>query len=597
MPLTTSNKEDNITQKPGTRRNNSSVTIPEDRQDIKNMQDGRKFLEKHSLLCPPGEPVTNAALAACLHQISAMNGVSRQAINAIRATAFMLEEMEIQALNDMVREALNSHITELTSDMKLLVEDADTKIEAHLKDALEQISKATAKVIPTPTTPPINPTRAEIRPNTGTGRATSATATTTYASALINPPPHVNPKIAARESIKVRQLLLMGIKESPYGQYDTQQLKAQLNKILKSVGQNEGKVSSVITQKDGNTLIEVDSDALATWFANQVNRVDFCTIIGDNVAFKSRNYNVIAFNVPLNLDTANDEHKEEINEANGWARNTVTAIRWAKPLNRRSPNQRSAHLILMFIDPVSANRAITSGITICNKKCHAEKVKKEPVRCLRCQGWNHMARDCAEPQETCSNCAENHRAEVCTPPETPKCASCNVRGHASWSRECPIFLRKTEEFNERNPENLLPFFPTVEPWTWSTGNTNAKPLTPRINTHKYSHTATTRKQEKAKETRRNCDTYIPDYGRWTGVEEGAPPPPHNSWWDDEPQASKATQSTQLVPIAGPSGSTSAPTQPSNTTITVSNATAPSNQSSAPNPTPTITPTISNTQDA
>ena len=294
----------------------------------------------------------------------------------------------------------------------------------------------------------------------------------TYASAIFNPPPHVNPKLAAKEGIKARQFLLLGVKESVFRQYDTQKLKAELNKVLQDLGFKDGKIRSVISQKGRGTLIKVDYDAAAVWFANSGNSVKFCSILGDEVAFKTRAFNVLAFNTPLTIIMNNSKHREEINKVNGLEENTILAICWAKPANRRLPNQWSAHLALSFSNPVVANRIISSGITICNKKCHAEHMKWESIRCLRCQGWNHLARDCVVMISKCSNFTEHHTAEDCNGPHKKWCVSCNVDGHASCSRECPTFLRKVEDYNLRNSNNLFPFFPTSNPWTWSTGNTN-----------------------------------------------------------------------------------------------------------------------------
>jgi hypothetical protein len=39
-----------------TRKRKGSITTLDEDQDIQDAKDGRKFLEKHSLLCPPGEP-------------------------------------------------------------------------------------------------------------------------------------------------------------------------------------------------------------------------------------------------------------------------------------------------------------------------------------------------------------------------------------------------------------------------------------------------------------------------------------------------------------------------------------------------------------
>ena len=131
-----------------------------------------------------------------------------------------------------------------------------------------------------------------------------------------------------------------------------------LNKTAKELGLLGGKIRSVILQKDGSILIEVDSDEAAKWFTNEINRVAFCVSLGDGVRFKSRIFNVLAFNVPLNLDPNDDDHCAEINETNDLEANTITTIRWAKLINRRSSNQRTAHLVLSFSNPEDANYAL-----------------------------------------------------------------------------------------------------------------------------------------------------------------------------------------------------------------------------------------------
>ena len=74
--------------------------------------------------------------------------------------------------------------------------------------------------------------------------------------------------------------------------------------------------------------------------------------------------------------------------------------------------------------------------------------------------------ECLEPNDKCANCAGYHRTSSCR--ESDKsCVSCKSNDHASWSRKCPTFLRKLDEFNSRNPDNSLQFYPTVESWTWT----------------------------------------------------------------------------------------------------------------------------------
>ena len=493
--------------RPNTRndtKRNGGAAILEDNQDINDALEGRKFLEKHSLLCPPGEPPTHDSLSTCLHQISAMASVPKPVLNAIRAVAFLLEEMEETRINETVKEAFDSQITEFTSDMKLLIEDAKEKIDTHLKSSEERINQMLSDAAQTKQAQP-----------------------TTYATALINPPPHANPKIAAREGIKARQFLLEGIKDTKFSHLDTFQLKSELNKILTEMGSDKGKIRSANNLRNSAVLIELDSDEATAWFQKAENRSNFCCKIGPNVASRTRIHNLIAFNVPLTISPEEIGHQQEICEANNMEKETITTMRWAKPINRRSPNQRTAHLIITFSNADTANRAITDGLYICNRRCHVEKVKREPTRCLKCQGWNHYARDCLEKEDKCGNCARNHRTGSCPTPHATRCVSCKTDDHASWSRECPTFTKKCNEFDSRNPENALQYIPTADPWTWTTSEkekqapqtAQAPAVKPSKNGERTQPSKKTHHDQRKHDTyipssnayTPNCDTYIPNY--------------------------------------------------------------------------------------
>jgi hypothetical protein len=488
-----------------TRRNGVSIII-EELQDIKDPIGGRKYLEKHSLLCPPGEPPSHTSLATCLHQISALAGLAKPVINAIRAVAFLLDELEETQINTTVKRALDSQITEFTSDMQLLIQDAKEKIDIHIKAAEERLTQHRD----TPAQPE--------------SQATPTLNTRSYASILINPPAHANPRIAAKEGIKARQFAIEGIKNSKFSHLDNIQLKAELNKILLALGLSSGGLRSVTSSRSGSTIIEAESDDAAKWIATGENQHRICEEIGANTIFRTRTYNIMALNVPLVLDPDNDDHRLEICEANNLDQTAITSIKWAKAINKRSPTQRTAHLLLTFSNADAANRAITSGLHVCNRQCHMEKVKREPTRCLKCQGWNHLAKECLEEHDRCSNCGDGHRANKCRS-ETRYCVSCRSNDHASWSRACLAFIRKTEDFNSRNPDNSLQFFPTADSWTWSPSfNHNPYPTAklkgnPPAQAHmKISKTQAGKRPERPHQPppasqhsqhRRQYDTYIP----------------------------------------------------------------------------------------
>jgi hypothetical protein len=69
-----------------------------------------------------------------------MAGLQKMATNAVRSVAFLLEEMEDTQINDSLRIALDSQMTEFTQDMKILIEDAKERINEHVKASEERIA-------------------------------------------------------------------------------------------------------------------------------------------------------------------------------------------------------------------------------------------------------------------------------------------------------------------------------------------------------------------------------------------------------------------------------------------------------------------------
>jgi len=377
--------------------------------------------------------------------------------------------------------------------------------------------------------------------------------------------------------------MLEGIDQnSPIGKMDGTQLKAEFNKIMGEIGWKGKGIRSAIIQKNKGVLIELETDEAFRWINKKENKFQFSVEVGLDVVFKPRSHTVIAFNVPLTINPENKAHRKEICKANHLETESISSIRWVKPVARISHEQKSAHLFISFTDPFSANRALSSGLSICNKKIQAEKVKKEPTRCLKCQGWNHYAYECISTVDKCSNCVENHRTSQCPDPSRQYCVSCNASDHSSWSRSCPTYMRKVSDCDSRNPENLLQFFPTTEPWTWTT-SANIKPAMNRrhdIYRPSYEHDQRTPKENSYRPRRgdwyrpaQEHDTYFPssvvdpyEYS-WKPAKEkgwattGSSPllnselPPSSSWDNDTPydnarifQQTKPSSPTHPAPV-------------------------------------------------
>ena len=192
------------------RRTGSQATGPSEFDSVRDAEGGREFLEKNLLLVPAGEPITKNSLVTCLHQIANVSGIGKTVSVAVTAVAYLIEEMEDISVNEFVKEAVLTQLKDLTDDVKCFIDDAKASITEHVKSA-------TAAPIPS--------------------------ARRSFTETLINPPPHADPKLAAREGIKARQFMLEGLDgESKVGQMNSLQLKTELNAILEKMGQEEKKI-------------------------------------------------------------------------------------------------------------------------------------------------------------------------------------------------------------------------------------------------------------------------------------------------------------------------------------------------------------------
>jgi len=71
-------------------------------------------------------------------------------MNAIRAVAFILEEMEEVEKNRGIREVITTELTELGNDLKLFIEDTTKKIDTHLDKKLVEVDSAIGKITKRP---------------------------------------------------------------------------------------------------------------------------------------------------------------------------------------------------------------------------------------------------------------------------------------------------------------------------------------------------------------------------------------------------------------------------------------------------------------
>jgi len=458
-----------MTAAAGTRTRPSRETqaaLSEAKADYTDPETAKQYLVKYNLLVPDGAELTTSTMATCMHQIASLAGVSKKAELAMRSLATLLEIMAEDGLKETVREViigeLNSMVEDINgalSEVKNTLQEEVTKHATALKEAV------TDRVNHAPTQ----------------GQQPDTQQATPYKDALACPPPTADPKIAAKEGIRARQFLLDLRADCPMRGLSQQEVLKLVNKATVSAGASgkQTKIRMVERLTNKGILGEFMHDEGAKWFRNPNNTDDFLEALGTDgrgASVRARMFSVIVFFCPLMFDT---EDTDELVETNSFLqREDIKRVRWVKNPERRAWGQRFAHLMISFTHQDAANEAILRGLVVCRKKVSVAKSRKEPTRCLKCQGWNHIAAECRETEDTCAGCGtKGHRVTECENQHALHCTPCGISGHTASDRLCPTFLKRCREFDERHPENAIPFFPSAQPWTWHHESPNLPPLT------------------------------------------------------------------------------------------------------------------------
>ncbi|KAG2153358.1 hypothetical protein DEU56DRAFT_726959 [Suillus clintonianus] len=161
----------------------------------------------------------------------------------------------------------------------------------------------------------------------------------------------------------------------------------------------------------GGALYELNSAESARWFDNPANRSKFLEHFGIEVMIKDRSYHVIVENVPISFIPDNYAALAEVEKKAGLKPKAIIKARYIKPIARRNPGQRTAHVIFTFSAKEGANQAIRFGLSVEGKKVYGRKLIQEPTRCLKCHSYEgtHVAATCPQEHDSCGTCNEQHR--------------------------------------------------------------------------------------------------------------------------------------------------------------------------------------------
>jgi hypothetical protein len=475
---------------PTTKRNASGVITPSTPLDqvhasmraipsaIKNLEDSKAFLYGKGWALP-GETLSLEILARTLFSTVADSPkLPTPAANTILSVAYLITEK----IDDGIRTDLSANITKHLLDSLLpITTSIQTKLEEHLK-AVTDTTKTHADL-----NDKLQQTQEKLDEATSKVTSNARSYSQVAAAPIINPSPpfHQNNtnitfaqiQIRNREAIKARQVLIDFDKTGnmDLDVMDERTLTRKATDALSTVWAAitdptvpRPTLKSATLMRNGGLLLELDSPEAANWLKGDEIRDSFLTNMGSGANIKDRTYQVIVQFAPVQFDPKDDESLRQYEEFNGLPQGSVMKAEWIKPVKDRRLDQTIATLRVFHKDAQSANKILSEGAHIFNKKVIPKKPKREPIRCLRCQRFGHERRNCKAERATCGRCSGTHETNTCsTPNHLLRCANC-FEHHPSFDRNCHLFREKCQQMDARHPENNLAFYPTDEPWTWAT---------------------------------------------------------------------------------------------------------------------------------
>ena len=117
------------------------------RDVIVNCQQARTWLENKNLLVPEGSPVTAPMLSVTLFHISELARMPEEIAKVIHSVAWLLGELEEEAIAASIRNVVNDQLEYLNSETKNLLDELRSTLKEETGKQLESIGTATAKVV------------------------------------------------------------------------------------------------------------------------------------------------------------------------------------------------------------------------------------------------------------------------------------------------------------------------------------------------------------------------------------------------------------------------------------------------------------------
>jgi len=419
----------------------------------------------------------STALKNALHKHQ-MTDQLKKVLNNIQryASKAMVKEGKKEIIQVSIEDVRALH-EDLVADLSGIYSGLETKI-AKLTDNQERILKVTDTI--TKEAEGLNAVAKEIESKVT--KVTNATdtigsTTRTYCDAILFQPMQHNvalSELKLQDDIERRaKQILVCVHSNNMKNKSLSEIKEKAIQSIASIDDDcecpdSVEVVSISHTCYGAILLQMNSKQAATWLQDPAMECKFAEEFANNTFFIGRSYNIIVPRVPITFNPSEEKQLREIEETNNIDSNSITKARWIKLTNRRRNGQTHAYATLTISSLSIANQLIRNGITICRATSPPFKMKREPTQCMRCRGWGHFAAQCSSNNDTCGSCGGEHRTNNCDDPQRRHCASCKANTHAAWDRKCPEFIWRCKLYDEKFPENKLPFFPTDENWMLTT---------------------------------------------------------------------------------------------------------------------------------
>ena len=234
------------------------------------------------------------------------------------------------------------------------------------------------------------------------------------------------------------------------------------------------------------SILIFDCPAMLLEFDLAESKIQFADMIDKNPALlveislkahiRPQTYAVIFCFVPCSgpFYPSLDEHLCNIKSKNDLPANPIVAASWCKCPNRRVPSQTMATLTVACTNPDVVNCLLTGQIRVDDHLVNVHKDIRIPIRYIKCQEYGHTQDSCIGV-ERCTNCASEFH-QTARYDRSPACVSCGPGSqHPSTSPTCPSFMQKCDALDQHFPENAMPYFPSIETWTWAAAPANPPP--------------------------------------------------------------------------------------------------------------------------